>query len=308
MKNLFALFIALGLGLAALVMAQGSKGPITVGSKIDTEGAVLCQMVKIVLEAGGFRVNDKCSTGPTDVVRKALISGEIDMYPEYTGTALGVFFKDDAGAQAVTRDAAKGFAKAKELDARNNIVWLNAAPANNTWAIAVPRALAQQNNLRTMADFGRWVRGGGQVRLAASQEFVDRDDALKAFERVYNFKLRPNQLVILPGGNTTQTEQAAARGTNGVNAAMAYGTDGGIAALGLVALTDPQGAVAVYQPAITVRKQVLDRYPEIAGLINPVFAALNEATLSALNADVAVNGKNPAEVARAFLRSKNFIK
>ena len=308
MKNIFALFIALGLGLAALVMAQTSKGPITVGSKIDTEGAVLCQMVKILLEANSFRVNDKCSTGPTDVTRKALTSGEIDMYPEYTGTALGVFFKDDASAQAVTRDAAKGFAKAKELDAKNNIVWFNAAPANNTWAIAVPKALADKEGLKTIADLGKYITAGKTFKLAASQEFVDRDDALKAFEKVYNFKVKPDQLVILPGGNTTQTEQAAARGTNGVNAAMAYGTDGGIAALGLVALTDPQGAVAVYQPAMTVRKQIADRYPELARLINPVFATLNEATLSALNADVAVNGKNPADVARAFLKSKNFIK
>ena len=89
---------------------------------------------------------------------------------------------------------------------------------------------------------------------------------------------------------------------------MAYGTDGGIAALGLVALTDPRGAVAVYQPAITVRKTVFDRFPELAALINPVFATLNEATLSQLNAEVAVNGKNPTEVARAYLRSKNFIR
>jgi osmoprotectant transport system substrate-binding protein len=147
MKSVFAFLIALGLGLA---LAQ--KGPITVGSKIDTEGAVLCQMVKILLEANGFRVNDRCSTGTTDVVRKALTSGEIDLYPEYTGTALGVFFKNDPSAQAVTRDAAKGFARVKELDAKNNIVWLNPAPANNTWAIAVPRTLAQQNNLRTMAE------------------------------------------------------------------------------------------------------------------------------------------------------------
>lgn len=303
MRHFLVYVIALVLSLA---LAQ--KGPITVGSKIDTEGAVLCQMVKILLEANGFRVNDKCSTGTTDVVRKALLSGEIDLYPEYTGTALGVFFKDNQEAAAVTRDAAKGFAKAKELDARNNIVWLNPAPANNTWAIAVPRALAQQNNLRTMADFARWVNSGAQVRLAASQEFVDREDALKAFEKVYGFKMKPDQLVILPGGNTTQTQQAAARSTGGVNAAMAYGTDGGIAALGLVALTDPRGAVAVYQPAITVRKAVLDRFPELATLINPVFASLGEATLSQLNAEVAVNGKNPAEVARAYLRSKNFIR
>jgi len=300
MNKVFAFLVALGMGLA---LAQ--KGPITIGSKIDTEGAVLCQMTKLVLEANGFRVNDRCSFGPTAVVRKALISGEIDLYPEYTGTAVTQFFP---GEKIDARNAAQAYAKAKELDAKNGIVWLAAAPANNTWAIAVPKALADKEQLKTIADFARYVNAGKPVKLAASQEFVDREDALKAFEKVYGFKLKPEQLLILPGGNTTQTEQAAARGTSGVNAAMAYGTDGGIAALGLVALTDPQGAVAVYQPALTVRKAVADKYPEIARLMNPVFAALNEATLSSLNAQVAVNGKNPADVARDYLKNKGLLK
>lgn len=300
MNKVFAFLIALGMGLA---LAQ--KGPITIGSKIDTEGAVLCQMTKLVLEANGFRVNDRCSFGPTAVVRKALTSGEIDLYPEYTGTAVTQFFP---GEKIDARNAAQAYAKAKQLDAKNGIVWLAAAPANNTWAIAVPKALADKEKLKTIADFARYVNAGKPVKLAASQEFVDREDALKAFEKVYGFKLKPEQLLILPGGNTTQTEQAAARGTSGVNAAMAYGTDGGIAALGLVALTDPQGAVAVYQPALTVRKVVADKYPEIAQLMNPVFAALNEATLSSLNAQVAVNGKNPADVARDYLKNKGLLK
>ncbi len=304
MKSMFAFLIALGLGLA---LAQ--KGPVTVGSKIDTEGAVLCQMVRIVLEANGFKVNDKCSTGTTDVVRKALTSGEIDLYPEYTSTALYKFFPNEKlDLEKITKDGKAGFAKAKELDAKNNIVWLNAAPANNTWAIAVPKALADKEGLKTIADFAKYVGAGKEVKLIGSQEFVDRDDALKAFQKVYGFSLKPEQLVVLPGGNTQQTEQAAARGTNGVNAAMAYGTDGDIAALGLVALTDPKGAVAVYQPAITLRKAILDKNPEIATLINPIFAVLDEATLSNLNGDVSVGGKNPKDVAMAFLKSKGFVK
>ncbi|WP_027893586.1 ABC transporter substrate-binding protein [Calidithermus chliarophilus] len=302
MKSVFALLIALGMGLA---LAQ--KGPITVGSKIDTEGEVLCQMVKLRLEAAGFRVNDRCRTGTTNIVRRALTSGEIDLYPEYTGTALTQFFPEAQVEAALTRDAKRGFDKAKELDAKNGIVWLNPAPANNTWAIAVPKALAEKEGLKTMADFARYVNAGKPVKLAASQEFVDRDDALKAFERVYGFKLKPEQLLILPGGDTTQTETAAARGTNGVNAAMAYGTDGAIATLGLVALTDPRGAVAVYQPAITVRKAVLDRYPELATLINPLFATLTEDVLSDLNGQVAL-GKKAADVAAEYLKQKGLIK
>jgi osmoprotectant transport system substrate-binding protein len=301
-KGVFALLIALGMGL---VLAQ--KGPITIGSKIDTEGEVLCQMVKLRLEAAGFRVNDRCRTGTTNIVRKALTSGEIDLYPEYTGTALTQFFPEAQIDAALTRDAKRAFEKVKELDAKNGIVWLNPAPANNTWAIAVPKTLAEKEGLKTMADFARYVNAGKPLKLAASQEFVERDDALKAFERVYGFKLKPEQLLILPGGDTTQTETAAARGTNNVNAAMAYGTDGAIATLGLVALTDPQGAVAVYQPAITVRKAIFDKYPELATLINPLFASLSEEVLSDLNAQVTL-GKRAADVAAEYLKKKGLIK
>lgn len=303
MKGVFALLIALGMGLS---LAQ--KGPITVGSKIDTEGALLCQITRLVLEANDFKVNDRCSTGTTAVVRKALTSGEIDLYPEYTGTALSQFFQGERFDPNLTKDAKAGHAKAKELDAKNGIVWLAAAPANNTWAIAVPKALADREGLKTIADFARYVNANKPVKLAASQEFADRDDALKAFEKVYGFKLKADQLLILPGGNTQQTEQAAAKGTSGVNFAMAYGTDGDIGALGLVALTDPKGAVAVYLPALTVRKAVYDKYPELSKLLEPVFAKLDEATLSDLNGDISVAGKNPKDVAMAYLKKVGVIK
>ena len=291
---------ALLLGSSAFAQSQKT---VTVGSKIDTEGALLCQLTKQALERGGFKVNDRCSTGATSVVRKALLQGEIDMYPEYTGSA--IYLLTETGQKIdpkVSQNAVKAYTTVKALDLKlNKVVWLSRAPANNTWAIAVSAKLAQANGLKTMADFARYVKGGGTVKLAASQEFVDRDDALKAFEKAYGFKLKPAQLVIVPGGNTTQTETAAAQGTSGVNAAMAYGTDGAIGALGLVALSDPKGAVAVYQPALTVRQSVMQKYPEIARIMNPIFAKLDAKTLSALNGRIAIGGESAAAVARAWL-------
>ncbi len=295
----FAL-LALGFGFA-------QKGPVTVGSKIDTEGSVLAQIVRLMLEANDFTVNDRSGFGTTSVVREALLAGEIDLYPEYTGTAL-TFFPDADLPEGVSTDAEELYNTVEELDLeQNNVVWLDRAPANNTWAIAVPEALAQENNLTTIADLATYINEGGEFKLAASQEFVDRDDALGAFEATYDFEVTSDQLVILAGGNTTQTETAAARGTDGVNAAMAYGTDGGIAALGLVALTDPEGAVAIYQPAPTVRGEIFDQYPELADILNPVFATLDEGTLSSLNARVAVDGENPADVARDYLTTAGLL-
>lgn len=292
----------LALGLAT---AQTPK-VVTIGSKVDTEGALLCQMTKQLLESKGYKVTDRCSTGTTPVVRKALKEGEIDMYPEYTGSA--AYFPEYKDAKFSTNDARALFIQVKTLEAANGVVWLNPAPANNTWALAVPKKLATSENLKTIADFARYVNAGKTVKLAASQEFVDRDDALKAFEKVYGFKLKTEQLLILPGGNTTQTQTAASQGTSGVNFAMAYGTDGAIGALGLVALTDPKGAVAVYQPAITVRKAVAQKNPDLGRIINPVFAKLTEDVLSDLNGKIAVGGVSATKVAGDYLRSSGAIK
>ena len=114
--------------------------------------------------------------------------------------------------------------------------------------------------------------------------------------------------MVLAGGNTTQTETAAANGTDGVNAAMAYGTDGAISALGLVTLSDPKGAVAIYQPAPTVRGEVARAYPQLGSILDPVFATLDASVLQDLNGRVAVNGENPTDVARDDLVRAGFLK
>ena len=299
-----AVVLALLLGFAV----GGAQQAITIGSKIDTEGSVLAQIMRLMLEENGIEVVDRSGFGTTSVVRQALLAGEIDMYPEYTGTALTFFPDADLPADIATR-AGELYDAVKRLDAEeNDVVWLGRSPANNTWALAVPRKLAEANGLATVADLAAYVNAGKPFKLAASQEFVDRDDALPAFERTYGFEVKGDQLVVLAGGNTTQTETAAANGTDGVNAAMAYGTDGAISALGLVTLSDPKGAVAIYQPAPTVRGEVARAYPQLGSILDPVFATLDASVLQDLNGRVAVNGENPTDVARDHLVRAGFLK
>lgn len=312
MKRLLSLLGLIVLTMALLVSGcagdggEITKGPITVGSKIDTEGGLLSQMIILLLREKGFEVVDKSQFGPTNVVRKAITSGELDIYPEYTGN--GAFFFDEADS-AVWKDAQQGYQRVKELDkAANNIVWLSPAPANNTWAIAIPRELAQQEGLQTLDDFADYVNRGGYVKLIGSEEFVNSAAALPAFQEAYGFTLTQDQLLTVSSGNTTQTEKAAAEGTDGVNAAMAYGTDGALDALGLVILADPRGVQPVYEPAPRVRGEILDQYPEIAGILNPVFESLNLEILQTLNAKIGVEGQNPIDVARDYLTSKGFLK
>ena len=113
-------------------------------------------------------------------MREAIAAGEIDIYPEYTGNAAFFFERAD---DPVWKDAAKGYETAKQLDFdANKIVWLAPSPANNTWAIAVRKDVADANNLITLSDFGAYVSGGGEVMLAASAEFVNSAAALPAFQ------------------------------------------------------------------------------------------------------------------------------
>jgi osmoprotectant transport system substrate-binding protein len=301
-----AVFLAASLSSAIVAAPSYAAEKVTVGSKIDTEGALLGNMIVLLLRNKGLDVVSKVQLGNTKIVRTALIAGEIDIYPEYTGNA-GFFFSMDS--DPLWKDAHKAWEKAHELDLqKNKLVWLAPAPADNTWAIALRKDVAEKNKLNTLDDFAAWVKGGGQVKLAGSAEFVESAAALPAFQKAYGFELKSDQLLVFSGGDTAATEKAAADGTSGVNAAMAYGTDGAIAALNLVVLSDPRNVQPVYQPAPVVRQEVLDRAPVIKDALEPAFATLTLETLQGLNAKIAVEGQDAAQVAKAYLTEKGFLK
>lgn len=290
--------------LASSALAQTAA--VRVGSKIDTEGKLLGSMIVLALEAGGVKTENKTSLGNTKVVRGAITAGEIDIYPEYTGNGAFMFADE---SNPVWKNAKAGYERVKAMDMeKNKIVWLEPAPANNTWAIAVRKDVATANKLKTLDDMGKWISGGGQFKLAASAEFVERADAMPAFQTAYNFKLKPEQILTLAGGDTAVTIRAAAEKTSGVNAAMAYGTDGPVAALGLVIMEDTKGVQPIYAPAPIVRADVLAKNPSIQSILAPVFKTLDGATLQALNAKIQIEGQDAKKVAGDFLKSKGLLK
>ncbi|MBX9818285.1 MAG: ABC transporter substrate-binding protein, partial [Burkholderiaceae bacterium] len=220
----------------------------------------------------------------------------------------GAFMLGDESNKA-WKSLRAGYELAKKMDLeKNKIVWLEPANANNTWAIAVRRDVASANKLRTLDDMGRYIAKGGTFKLAASAEFMERADAMPAFQAAYGFKLRADQALVLAGGDTAATIKAAAEQTSGVNAAMAYGTDGPVAALGLVVMDDPKGVQPVYAPAPLVREEVLKKHPAIATVLAPIFKALDGPTLQMLNARIQLEGQDPRKVATTFLQSKGFLK
>jgi osmoprotectant transport system substrate-binding protein len=296
--------------IAALIFMIGMAGPaasqVVVSSKIDTEGEVLGNIIIDMLNAADIPTVNQVGQGAGPVLRKALLLGQVDIYPEYTGNA--AFFFNKAGEPEWT-DAPKAYARAKALDYEaNKIVWLHPAPANNTWGIALRQDVAAEHGIKSLTDFGRFVSDGGPVILAGSSEFVTSPAALPMFEKVYGFKLKPESLIVLAGGDTAATISAAANRTNDANAAMVYATDGGIEAGGLILLQDTKSAQPVYQPSPIIREETLRKYPQIATILEPVFEKLDLHTLQALNAKVQVEGEPASSVAELFLKDAGFLK
>ena len=151
-------------GLVALLLAlSGAQaGGVVVASKLDTEGGVLGNIILQALNARGIPTVDKTQLGATAILRQALLEGQIDIYPEYTGNAAFFFGRPDL---PVWKDAAAAYETARTLDLQaNDLVWLAPASANNTWAIAVRAEIAEAAGLKTMSDLGRYAAGGGAIK------------------------------------------------------------------------------------------------------------------------------------------------
>jgi osmoprotectant transport system substrate-binding protein len=296
--------LCLGLALALGVLPP-AHAAVVVSSKLSSESAMLGQMIRLLLNAHDIPTVDRTKIGATPVVRRALLTGEIDLYVEYTGNA-GFFFNDSANP--AWKDLVQGYVLGARLDYdANHIVWLTPARASNAWALAVRQDVAAQNQLRTLSDFGRWVRGGGKVVLACSAEFANAG-TLRSLEHTYDFTLRSDQLIVLAGGETSATIRAAAAGTSGTNTAMVYSTDGGITAGHLLMLEDDLHNQPVYAPAPLIREAVLKANPRIADIVKPLMANLDTKTLQRLNERVQIDGESDEEVAADYLRSKGLIR
>ncbi len=305
LKVSLALFISALSVLSFTSPAYADQDKVVIASKIDGEGALLGNLLVLMFEKANIPHISKVQMGATKIVREALLAGEIDIYPEYTGN--GAFMLSDTENSA-WKNWQQGYNRVRELDKqRNQLIWLQPAPANNTWAIAVRNDVADQYQLHSLADLGPALDKGMRFKIAAGAEFVERQDALPSFEYNYGFKLTQDQILSFPGNNTAVFLKAAAEQNSGVNAAVVYGTDGAISALGLTVLDDPKGAQPVYAPAPVVREAILERYPNLPELLNPVFDTLDTKTLQSLNSKISIDGMDPRAVAKQYLQSKGLL-
>lgn len=311
MRKLLSLVFVVILAFGAFGSVAAQDDVISIGSKQFTEQIVLGQLMIAALEDAGYTVEDRTNLGGTQVVRDALVNGEIDLYAEYTGTALYNYFSDVEWADVPEEsygDRILGYSLISSYDAAlNDLIWLEPTPANNTYAFAVTAEFAEENNMYDAFALADYINSGGEVYMATGDEFAQRPDGIPAFENTYGFDMTEDQMLIIAGGTPAQTEQALNEGSNGVNMAMAYGTDGALMAYNFVVLEDPLGAQPIYAPTPVIRGEVLRANPEVAAVLNPIFRVLDNTTLQTLNAAVEVDGENPADVVNAWLIENGFI-
>ncbi|HUO94897.1 MAG TPA: glycine betaine ABC transporter substrate-binding protein [Steroidobacteraceae bacterium] len=297
-----SLCLTLALACGALAPADAA---VVVSSKLSSESAMIGHMIRLLLEANGIPTVDRLTLAGTPIMRRAIMAGMIDLYVEYTGNAAFFF---NLAADPAWKDLDRGYELGARLDYQaHRIVWLTPARASNAWALAVRMDIAEPNHLRTMTDFGHWVASGGDVVLACSAEFAN-SPLLRSLEHTYGFALKPEQLIVLAGGDTSATIRAAAERTSGTNTAMVYGTDGAVAFFHLQVLDDDRHDQPAYAPVPIIREATLKTYPQIASIVRPLMESFDRETLQALNARIQLNGEPPVTVAADYLRSRGFLK
>lgn len=288
---------------------SAQDAPIRVGSKQFTEQIVLGQLIVIALTDAGYEVEDMTNLGSTNVNREALLNAEIDVYPEYNGTAITNYFNDFDWVnipEGTAGNAYLSYALTSAYDAAiNDLIWLRPFPANNTYALAVKTSFAEENGIFSAQDLADYANDGGEVMLSTGDEFAQRPDGLAAFEETYGFDLTDDQMTVIAGATPAQTSRAL--NEDEANVAMVYGTDGALLTYDFVVLTDELGAQPVYQAAPVFRGDIIRANPEIAGILNPIFGLLDNDTMQELNARVEVEGEDAAAVATDFLQTNGFI-
>lgn len=284
--------------LAKLASLKDVK--VTVGSKEFTEQLVLCEITAQALQSAGATVSRRCGLSGSDTTRKALTGGNIDMYWEYTGTAWISYLKHTkpvAGADKQYK------AVAAEDKAKNDIVWLDRAPFNNTYAIAAAGKVVKQQGTTSLSDYAKLARAKpDDASLCVNSEFGSRNDGLPGVEKSYGFKLPSSAVKTLDEGAIYN----AIGKRDPCNFGMVATTDGRIKGLGLTVLKDDKSFFPVYNPAVNVRKRVLDAHPDLAKVLNPIARALTTGLMQDLNTEVDVKGLRPPETAEKWLKSKGF--
>ena len=289
--------LILTLALAAMLFftSCAKDDTITIGSKDFGENIVIAEMLSQLIEAHTpLKVNRKLNLGGTFVNFNAIKNGQIDIYPEYTGTGLTAHLKMD-----VVNDPEQSYSIVSEEFLKQwDIVWLEPFGFNNTYTLAVTPEVYEQYKVETYSDL---IPYAGELVFGAEHEFFDRQDGFDGLVEVYGLQFKGEPMKL----NASLKYQAIGRGDMDVTDAFA--TDGPIKQYNLKILEDDLGFFPPYHAAPIVRKEVLDKHPELKTVLNMLGGKLDDATMTDLNYLVDVEGKSVENVATEFLKSMNLI-
>lgn len=289
--------LVLGVILSMTIVLSGCSGgdKIVIGSKDFSENILLGEIFAQMIEAEtDIKVERKLNLGGTFVCFEALKKGDLDIYPEYTGTGLTAQLKMDV----ITNSDEAYQVVADEFDKQFDIKWLKPLGFNNTYTLAVTDEIYKEYGVETFSDL---TEISENLIFGAEHEFFDRQDGYDGLVDTYSmvFKGDPKKM------NVSLKYQAIGNGDMDVTDAFA--TDGAIKQYSLKVLTDDLNFFPPYYAAPIIRKDTLEKHPELEDILNKLENAIDDAAMTDLNYKVDVEGEDAAKVATEFLKDKGLI-
>ncbi len=295
-KGIKLIAAAMILMVTALALAGcGSDNEIKIGSKDFGENIVLGEMFAQLIESNtDLKVTRKLNMGGTFVCFEALKKGDIDIYPEYTGTGLTAQLKLD-----VVGDPEEAYRiVSEEFDKQFGITWLTPLGLNNTYTLAVSNEVYEKYGVETYSDL---AKVSGDLVFGADHEFFNRQDGFEGLVNVYGFQFKgePKKMDI--------SLKYQAIGNGDMDVTDIFATDGPIRQYNLKVLTDDKGFFPPYYAAPIIRNETLEKHPELKDILNQLGGMIDDATMTELNYLVDVEGQSVESVALNFLSAQGLI-
>ena len=300
LRTIFAAFavmvIGLGVSYTPSLLPKPEKENLVIAGKLGPEPEILANMYKILIEENtDMTVTVKPNFGKTDFLYQALKKGDIDIYPEFSGTVTESLLQP---SPQIGHDPEKVYEVARDgIAKQDQLAFLKPMAYQNTYAIAVPKKIAQEYGLKTISDLKKVE---GQLKAGFTLEFNDREDGNKGLKSVYGLNL--NVATMEPALRYQAIQSGDIQITD------AYSTDAEIARYDLVVLEDDKQLFPPYQGAPLMKAKLLEKHPELEAILNKLAGKITESQMSQMNYQVGVEGQSAEEVARDFLVQEGLLK
>ncbi len=272
---------------------ENNKNKIVVGSKDFTENLILAEIMAQSLEKKGVAVERNFELGGT-LAHRTMLTGEIDVYPEYSGTSYAVILK-----KKPISDARKVFEEVKEeLAEKFDFGVSQPLGFANDYAILVTAKIAKEKNLKTISDVV--AADTKDWRVGLDQDFMSREDGYPGLKKAYNFEFetQPREMEL------ALTYRALDAGE--LDLIVGYSTDGLISTMDLVQLEDDKKYFPPYEAMFVARKKTLEKHPELQGIFKQLDGAISTEEMQKLNYEVDGKGRQPKDVAKDWVEKQNF--